>query len=211
MPDKKVKLKICGMREASNIIEVAVTQPDYIGFIFYKESKRWVGHDFRIPNGLPEKIKRVGVFVNEAVEMVEAQTDIHWFDNVQLHGDETPEYCSQLKDLGIHVIKAFSVDENFDFNMTKAYQPYVDYFLFDTKGQGYGGTGKSFDWSLLKKYNQEVPFFLSGGLSAKNMEYALQLNDVNLYGLDVNSGVEIQPGLKDITKINQVQSILTFN
>jgi phosphoribosylanthranilate isomerase len=203
-----LKLKVCGMRDASNIIKVASLQPDYMGFIFYEKSKRFVGNDFSIPKEFPSMIKRVGVFVNEKVDAILKLVSKHKLDFVQLHGDEIPEDCKALKQNKVGVIKVFSIDNEFDFNKTKPYQLYTDFFLFDTKSESYGGSGKSFDWNLLKKYDQEIPFFLSGGLSPDNIQNIKELKGMNLHAIDVNSGVEVAPGLKDITKVKSIKGNL---
>jgi len=206
-----IKLKVCGMRETVNILEVASLQPDYMGFIFYEKSKRFVGNDFSISANFPPTIKRVGVFVNEKIDAVEKLVSNYKLDYVQLHGDETPEVCRVLMNDRIGVIKVFSIDKEFDFSKTKPYEPYSDFFLFDTKSESYGGSGKSFDWNLLKKYNQQIPFFLSGGLSPYNIQNLEELQGMNLHAIDINSGVETAPGLKDGTKIKSIKNILNPN
>ncbi len=196
------------MRDANNIQVVAALQPDYMGFIFYRKSKRFVGDDFLVPMNFPENIKRVGVFVNEKIELILKIVLEQKLDYVQLHGGETPEDCKTLKENKIGVIKVFSIDKDFDFDGTRTYQPYSDFFLFDTKSESLGGTGKLFDWSLLKKYNQQVPFFLSGGLSTDNIKNIKELRNMNLYAIDINSGAEASPGLKDIAKVKSIKDIL---
>jgi phosphoribosylanthranilate isomerase len=204
----KPELKICGMRDKSNILEVAAMQPDYMGFIFYEKSKRFVENDFSIPKELTKNIKRVGVFVNEKLDVILKLVSRHNLDYVQLHGDEASEECKALKEERVGVIKVFSMDESFDFAITKPYQPYSDFFMFDTKSKSYGGSGKLFDWKLLKQYDQQVPFFLSGGISPENVNNIKVLQQMNLHAIDVNSGVELAPGLKNILKIQSVKNIL---
>ena len=203
-----IKLKVCGMREATNIRDVALLQPDYMGFIFYEKSKRFVGNDFAIPDDFGSTIKRVGVFVNEKSDTILKLVSKYKLDYVQLHGDETPEACKVLKENKIRVIKVFSIDSEFDFKKTESYQLHSDFFLFDTKSESYGGSGKSFDWNLLKKYDQQMPFFLSGGLSPENIHNIKELKGMNLHAIDLNSGVETAPGLKDITKVKAIKNIL---
>lgn len=204
----KPRLKICGMREADNIMDVAALKPDYMGFIFYEKSKRFVGSNFSVPSKFPQDIKRVGVFVNEKTEKILDIVSKHKLDYVQLHGDEPPIVCMTLKTNRIGVIKVLSVDASFDFTTAKPYQEYSDFFLFDTKSETYGGTGKSFDWSLLKMYNEKIPFFLSGGISFDNIQDVRDLLNMNIHAIDVNSGVERIPGLKDVTKIKSIINIL---
>lgn len=198
-----LKLKICGMRNPDNILRVAGHYPDYMGFIFYEKSPRYVGKDFRLPAGLAEGIARVGVFVNEYTEQIIAQGFRHDLAAIQLHGTETPEECAVVRGHGYQVIKVFSVDDAFDFDTTLRYKDSVDYFMFDTKGANYGGNAAAFDWTILRKYDQSVPFFLSGGLSAGNIEGIRFLTDMNIHALDVNSGVEKAPGLKSIQKLEE--------
>ncbi len=208
---KKLKLKICGMRDTDNILEVSALQPDYMGFIFYAKSKRFVGNDFVIPAGLSKSIKRVGVFVNETTEQIIELMKLHQLDLAQLHGEESVGQCADLKAAGFGVIKVFSIGEQFDFAGVKPYKKDVDYFLFDTKSENYGGTGRSFNWNLLENYDQEVPFFLSGGLSISNIKSVSQLKATNLHAIDINSGVEVKPGLKDVEKMNELKHILHSN
>lgn len=191
------------MREAANIAEVASFAPEYLGFIFYRKSPRYVGEGFVLPKGL-DGIKTTGVFVNESPEQVIRLASRLGLDAIQLHGNETPDDLEKIRKAGFEVIKVFRVDEAFDFRDVDSYRSVADYFLFDTKGQYYGGNAIPFDWSLLKRYDQQVPFFLSGGLSPENLHMLDELNDMNIYALDFNSGVEVAPGLKDITKIAQV-------
>lgn len=195
-----IAIKVCGMRDYKNIMEVASLDPQYLGFIFHRKSPRFVGDEFRLPS-LPSSIKKVGVFVNEAPNVVAKKAKEIGFDLIQLHGDETAEKCAELKDLGLKIIKAFPMDDNFDFRETVAFKKHVEFFLFDTKGKLYGGNARVFDWTLLKKYDQEVPFFLSGGLSPANIEQLGDVANMNLHALDFNSGVEETPGLKSMEKV----------
>jgi len=200
-----LKIKVCGMREPVNIAEVVATQPDFLGFIFYPKSKRFVGFQ-SLPEVLavvPGSIKKVGVFVNQAPEKV-LEISARWeLDALQLHGEESPEFCEKMQRKGMVVIKAFSVDESFDFIALKAYRESCDYFLFDTKGQLPGGTGQKFNWHLLNKYQLDHPFFLSGGIGPDDLNALKEFSHPLLCGIDINSGFEISPALKDIEKIRQ--------
>jgi len=204
----KIRLKVCGMRDDDNILAVAEIQPDYMGFIFYSQSPRFVGDDFQFLFQLPPFIRKVGVFVNASSEEIERQIKRVSLDYVQLHGDESVSQCEELKNLGLKLIKAFSVGEDFNFDITKSYQPFVDFFLFDTKGKYYGGNARTFDWNILKKYDQKIPFFLSGGISPYNVADVGRLKNMNVHAVDVNSGVEINPGIKDVVKIDAIKKIL---
>ncbi len=201
-----VKLKICGMRDGANIMDVASLQPDYLGFIFYPKSPRFVGNHFVLPANLKPEIIRVGVFVNETSSVILDKAKAYQLNYIQLHGNETPDQCEALGQLGLGIIKVFSVGDDFDFEITKPYKKVVDYFLFDTKGKYHGGNATTFNWDLLKQYDQEIPFLLSGGLSPENINEALELKSMNIHALDVNSGVEENPGMKDITKVKQLQN-----
>jgi len=206
--NEKIGVKICGMRDMENIRMAASFLPDYMGFIFYAESPRFVGIDFKVPEDLPKSIRRVGVFVNETTDNVIDRARHAGLDSIQLHGSESGEECSILKSAGFTVIKVFSIDKYFDFSVTKPYVSSVDYFLFDTKGKYYGGNANTFEWDILKRYDQEVPFFLSGGISPENVESVRPLRDMNLYALDVNSGVEEMPGVKSADKLESLFSRL---
>ena len=196
------------MREAPNILEVASLQPDYMGFIFYKPSPRYVGEEFNLPDDFPDSIERVGVFVNETTDVINHLADKLNLNLIQLHGSESPDQCRLLKEGGLHVIKAFSVDDSFDFNQTKEYKPYVDFFLFDTKGKLHGGNAQRFNWEILKKYDQEIPFLLSGGLAPDNLAAISSLEGMNMHAIDINSGVEVKPGWKNVTAIREVNELL---
>lgn len=199
-----VKIKVCGMRYPENIRDVTALGTDYIGFIFYAKSKRYVGADVqRYIEGLASPVK-VGVFVNaDLSEIYQTMADFK-LDAVQLHGEETPEFCQTLKQqTQATVIKAFGIDGHFDWQILNPYADVVDYFLFDTKSNAYGGTGVSFDWSLLDQYQLDLPYFLSGGLDAANIQTALAIHDPRLYALDLNSKFEVEPGLKDIDLLSQ--------
>ncbi|HCY42074.1 MAG TPA: N-(5'-phosphoribosyl)anthranilate isomerase [Prolixibacteraceae bacterium] len=199
----ELKIKVCGMRDPENVSGVVAVRPNFIGFIFYPKSKRFVGFEPvpEILDDIPDSVKKVGVFVDETPEKV---LDIYrnWkLDVVQLHGHETPDYCRQIQSSGITVFKAFSVDESFDFTILEAYSTVCDYFLFDTKGQLPGGTGQKFNWQLLDNYNGDVPFFLSGGIGPDDLEAIQNFEHPRWRGIDINSGFEISPALKDVIKV----------
>ena len=196
------------MRDPGNIREVAQHNPDYMGFIFYQDSPRFVGNTFVLPEGFPDTIRPVGVFVNEDTGTIEKYASRIRAMHVQLHGRESVDQCAALKDKGYHVIKVISVDDATDFSVTQLYEKVVDYFLFDTKGKYFGGNARTFTWEILKRYDQQVPFFLSGGLTPENIEHLDVLEGMNIHALDMNSGVEVSPGLKDEEKIKTVKSIL---
>lgn len=200
-----MKTKICGMKFPENIAEIGALQPDFMGFIFYPNSKRFVG-DFSLEyiQNLSKSIKKVGVFVNESAEIILEKVNKFKLDIVQLHGTESVADCQFLKENNIEIIKAFSVDETFDFAVLKSYEPLCKYFLFDTQTPDYGGSGKKFDWQLLEKYNLNKPFFLSGGLNLESIENIKKLNYPMLVGLDFNSQLEDEDLKKDIQKVTEV-------
>jgi phosphoribosylanthranilate isomerase len=205
----ELKLKVCGMRDADNIRAIAAFQPDYMGFIFYRNSPRWVGEEFVMPD-LPQ-IKKVGVFVNAtSEEMLEAVTR-HGLDVLQLHGNESVGQVKEMVRHGVAIWKVFNLDAEFDFRQVEAYEPFVEVFLFDTKGKHFGGNATTFDWTVLKKYHQRIPFMLSGGLNATNVAGVHELTAMNIRGVDLNSGVESAAGVKDPEKLRNVILALRNN
>ena len=203
-----MKIKICGLKHPDNIKAIIDLAPDYVGFICYAPSPRYASDlQTETLDLLPESIYKTAVFVNEQAETISKLIDTYNFDAVQLHGNEDPEFCSVLRDK-VTVIKAFGLDENFDFEILNEFADSVDYFLFDTKTDKHGGSGITFDWTLLDKYRLDIPFFLSGGLSLDNLETVSLINHPQFYGVDLNSRFEIEPGLKDINKLKKAFDIL---
>ena len=203
-----LKLKICGMKFPENILEISQLKPDFLGFIFYNKSPR--NFEGEIPN-LPKEIKKVGVFVNASSEEILQKAKQHNLDFIQLHGNESSEFCSEIQK-EIPVIKAFPIDEYFDFDILNDYENSCDYFLFDTKGKNQGGNGITFDWSLLDNYKLEKKYFLSGGISLENAAALLAFLETesaeNCVAIDINSQFEKQPGLKNTEKITEFKSKL---
>ena len=189
-------VKVCGITTHEQAQEISQLV-DYIGFIFHPNSPRFVSQSF--PS---MKAKKVGVFVNVPIQELIQTAILEKLDSVQLHGDESPEYCAALNNQ-VQVIKSFGVDAGFDFDELNAFEPYVDYFLFDTKTPKYGGSGKQFDWSLLKNYNGTTPFILSGGLHPLALKPIRALKHEKLAGIDLNSGFESEPGTKNISTLKQ--------
>lgn len=203
-----MKIKVCGLREAGNIEAVAALKPDFMGFIWYSQSPRYV---YRLPekvlNALPENIIKTAVFVNENMDVIKAMIKQFDFNAVQLHGDESPAFCEELREQ-VQVLKAFGMDEHFDFDKLRDYAGKVDYFLFDTKTEKYGGSGKIFNWELLNEYKLDVPFILSGGISLEHLEEIKKIKHPALYGVDLNSRFEMAPGLKSIEKLKKAFALL---
>ncbi|MFT6319546.1 MAG: phosphoribosylanthranilate isomerase [Granulosicoccus sp.] len=191
-----MKIKVCGMRNPDNLQELLDLPIDYVGLIFYKKSKRFVEKE--LPKIDFQGKEKVGVFVNESLEYIVGKSQQYDFITVQLHGSESPDFCEKLKEKNFKIIKAFSVDGEFDFSKTKKYEPFCDYFLFDTKGKLPGGNGYTFDWKVLENYQGETPFFLSGGIDSRHNNILKKLNIKQLHAIDLNSGFEIEPALKDI-------------
>ena len=205
-----MKIKVCGMRDKANLAELIELKPDFIGFIFYDKSPRYVGDllDEKLVRSISKPIKKVGVFVNSNPDYILRIAKKYDLQYVQLHGHETPDFCRNLKSRGVNVIKAFSIDETFNFASLNNYKPHCDYFLFDAKGSDPGGNGIAFDWDILKRYqDREKSFFLSGGLSLENIAQVKELG-IKIYGLDVNSKFEIAPAVKDIEKLRQLIDIV---
>ncbi|MBJ6117899.1 phosphoribosylanthranilate isomerase [Pontibacter sp. BT310] len=197
-----MKVKVCGMRDPENLRQIAALRPDYLGFIFYKGSKRYCDGTItpELLAELPATIKKVGVFVNEATETIVEIARKFKLDLIQLHGHESPKQCQEIKNAGFEVIKAFSVDDRFVFENTLLYERSCDYFLFDTKGDSHGGNGIPFDWELIKNYLSPTPYFLSGGLNLENIKNLEKVRP-KPFAIDVNSGFELEPGLKDVEEV----------
>ncbi|WP_316807301.1 phosphoribosylanthranilate isomerase [Pedobacter agri] len=201
-----LNLKVCGMKFAANIAAVASLQPDYMGFIFYDKSPRFISDvSAELIKYIPSEIKTVGVFVDEELDIVKKKVNLYQLKAVQLHGSESPGFCSELKSAfqGLEVIKAFGVDEDFDFAVLDNYNDSVDYFLFDTKTKAHGGSGKTFDWKILDSYKLDKPYFLSGGIDLEHAGAIAGIKDERLYALDINSRFETEPGVKDVEKIKE--------
>src|SRR6476661_4955076 len=199
-----MKIKVCGMRAPHNIAEILSLKPDWMGFIFYPKSKRFVQE---IPEMPASEVKKIGVFVDHPQTELFAIASNNELDGLQLHGDETPEYVQQIRDgfKGI-LIKAISVDEHTDFGILQKYEPYVDYFLFDTKGAEKGGNGVRFDWNTLMNYTLQKPIILSGGIGledAAELKEFIHTSALPIEVIDVNSRFEDAPGLKNFNKLNE--------
>ena len=206
---KGMKIKVCGMREAENMLDVAQLPLDMMGFIFYPGSKRAVTKPDQLLRffkkaSWPKGISRVGVFVNAEVEEVLNKTHDFELDYIQLHGGESPAYCAELQNIWsvttlrkARIIKAFAVGTQMDFKSCTPFEPYCDYFLFDTQTAGYGGSGVSFNWDLLEGYQGKTPFFLSGGIGPDALLTLARFSHPLWAGIDLNSRFEIAPGVKD--------------
>lgn len=194
-------IKTCGMRDADNIRAVSELGIDWMGFIFWAPSSRYVSEK---PSFLPTHQKRVGVFVDARIEEVKSKVDEYALDLIQLHGNESPAFCEWLKaNSRQQLIKAFNIATQEDLEQTLPYEGLVDYFLFDTKAKMVGGNGTQFDWSVLSAYQGNTPFLLSGGIGPDDAEKVRNFHHPQLAGIDLNSRFELSPALKDIEKLKQ--------
>jgi phosphoribosylanthranilate isomerase len=198
-----LKIKVCGMKYPENVDAVCAARPDYIGFIFYRKSKRYVGEDpdESIFTRVPDSIQKVGVFVNEKPQQVIGICRKYKLQAAQLHGKESVEYCRKIKNSGLTVFKAFFVYDDFNFDQLRHYSADVDSFLFDTKGKLPGGTGEKFNWQILNQYKLSTPFCLSGGIIYTDCKDLKELNLNRLTAVDINSGFELKPGYKDSRQV----------
>lgn len=201
-PENRTKVKICGITTLEDARFVAGALADYLGFIFFPDSPRYVepAKAGAIINWL-EGPEKVGVFVNQPLDDVNSIAKRTGVDIVQLHGNESPEYCSMVE---FPVIKAFHVTDQTTTSelkqRTELYTQSAEYFLFDSKTESlWGGTGQTFDWNLLEGISNDKPFFLSGGLNTENVKQAIQKVNPNV--VDVSSSLEQSPGLKDFDKL----------
>ena len=191
-------VKVCGMRDSENIRAIEQTKADLMGFIFYHKSPRFVAS---LPEYMPKKQKRVGVFVNASLEQILAKAQKFSLEYIQLHGDEPPAFCSELKNRGLKVIRAQRIANADDIIRAESYNM-ADLMIFDTKTELYGGSGKKFNWQLLENYKGCVPFLLSGGIRSDTFEEIKAFFHPQFAGIDLNSGFEISPALKDVGKLN---------
>ena len=195
-------VKVCGMRDGDNIREVEQLSIDWMGFIFYPKSSRYVSE---VPAYLPTKCKRVGVFVDASTDEIIKKIHDFSLDAIQLHGNESPEQISHLLSLTSHlsIIKAFNIATAEDLKSTASYTGLADYFLFDTKGQSVGGNGEKFDWSVLSNYEGDTPFLLSGGIGPDDAARVSSFRHPKCAGIDLNSKFESSPAFKDVTTLSR--------
>jgi phosphoribosylanthranilate isomerase len=210
-----MKLKVCGITQARQLKQLDELGVDYAGLIFYERSVRYVLNKLKSKDvqQMSLSLQKVGVFVNASQEDITTQVELYGLDLVQLHGDETPAFCSHISN-NVTVIKAFRItqrnEQNIDW-MVKPYEDSCDYYLFDTNRTGvYGGTGEKFDWEILKQNKINKPFFLSGGIGAKDIEKIKSFKHPFFYAIDVNSKVEVEDGIKDINAITELVNELAI-
>jgi len=199
---RELRIKVCGMKFTENRKQIEKLKVDFLGYIFYAPSKRFFGE--KPETDLFNSIKpKVGVFVNENAFEIMGLAKNLGFEYVQLHGTENPKTCQILKRQGLKIIKAFNVDEIFNFSNTAAYEKVCDFFLFDTKTKLHGGSGQKFNWEILNDYQGHTPFFLSGGIKPGDAENIKKIDHPKFTGVDLNSGFEDEPGLKNVDKLKR--------
>ncbi|QOW09289.1 phosphoribosylanthranilate isomerase [Kaistella flava (ex Peng et al. 2021)] len=211
--NRQPKLKVCGLTKLDQIEELISLKTDFLGFIFYKKSPRYVLNSLTL-----DQIRsinhqgKVGVFVNESLEQIIEISEKAGLNFIQLHGDELDDFILELREKlhpEIKIIKVFRIGtelENLKFKIQNL-KSEVDYFLFDTDSKAFGGTGKSFDWQVLNELEITKPYFLSGGISEENIEN-IKLLKQKPFALDINSKFEIEPGNKNIDKIKEIKKLL---
>jgi phosphoribosylanthranilate isomerase len=201
-----MRIKVCGMTQPDQVEQLAGLGVSFAGFIFYPKSPRYVFKHMTTTQIRKENsVNKVGVFVNSTIEEVLHMVDECRLHMVQLHGDENPKYCEKIADY-VSVVKAFRLSENDSVEwMIRPYMDVCDMFMFDTMGAGYGGTGKKFDWGVLKDQTIGKPFFLSGGIEPGDEQKLLQFSEdpvaKALFAVDINSKFEVSPGIKDMDKV----------
>ncbi|MEY4904296.1 MAG: hypothetical protein RLZZ292_2111 [Bacteroidota bacterium] len=217
-----LKIKVCGTRDPENIRAIQALGVEMIGMIFYEKSARYVSSnlELRVATTLSPSFgggrgeawsgDTIGIFVNAPIETIASKVIDYQLNGVQLHGQEDVAYIIALKEKiapSIKIFKAVGIDENFDFELLRAFECFfkdktlVDLFVFDTKTPQHGGSGVKFDWTVLERYQGNIPFLLSGGIGAEDADAIQQLKLRQLYGVDLNSKFEIEPALKDIEKL----------
>ncbi|EHQ24724.1 phosphoribosylanthranilate isomerase [Mucilaginibacter paludis] len=203
-----MKIKVCGLKDPENIKAISALSPDYMGFICYGLSPRFIAElEPEVLEALPDTVYKTAVFVNESKATIDNLINQFDFNAIQLHGDESPEFSQSFKPK-VKVFKAFGVDDDFDFNQLGVYADSVDYFMFDTKTEGYGGSGRAFNWNILENYTLDKPFFICGGISLDNLERIAEIKHPRFYGVDLNSRFETEPGKKDVQKLTKAFEIL---
>lgn len=203
-----VKVKICGITNYDDAFAAVEMGADFLGFNFYKKSPRYIEPKKveQIITRLPGFVETVGLFVDSPLQEIHDIASHRWLNWAQLHGDQSPEFCDELTNRNMKVMKAIRVKTKEDIKQVENFR--TDAILLDAwDAEKYGGTGKPFDWSFLNETN--IDFFLAGGINVENIDYALQLG---VYGIDICSGIESVPGKKDHKKMKQVfDKINQFN
>ena len=230
------KLKVCGLTDLNQIRELVALKIDFLGFIFYNKSPRYVLNHLSLSEiSNINHSGKVGVFVNEDLEKIIKISEEASLNFIQLHGDENEDFILKLRKKlkpEVEIIKVIrignqeleirrKIEKVFDSAQTDNQQPStINYLLFDTDSKAFGGTGKTFDWNILNEIEIPLPYFLSGGISLENVEELKNFVKVNLRGnktltklkipfaLDINSKFEIEPGIKDVKKISKFKNLI---
>jgi phosphoribosylanthranilate isomerase len=205
-----MKIKVCGITSLEQMQQLQQMGIDYCGMIFYEGSRRFAGpkldalrSEIRVAS-----IEKVGVFVNADYDTIIKAVKDYGLTAVQLHGDETDEFCLELRDQ-VQVIKVFRMADQDDIDKLVApFQNVSHYFLFDTDTKAYGGSGKQFDWSVLENAKINKPFFLSGGIGPDDIAKVKAFHHPYLYAVDVNSCFETAPGIKDMQRVQEFANTL---
>lgn len=198
--------KVCGLSSPECINQIAALRPSMMGFIFYAQSPR--NACALLPSyvkSVPEGIERVGVFVDTPVDHILHTAERYGLTTIQLHGKEKPDDCRRLRENGLKVMKAFGINADIDWNELRKYEGSVDLFILDTLTAKYGGSGRKFDWSILKEYPLDIPFLLSGGIGPEDADavrYAAATLP-HMAGVDINSRFETAPGVKNVEAVDK--------
>jgi len=225
-------IKVCGMRDVDNMRQVAALPVNWMGMIFYPSSPRFVEMTSSYAGFIPDRakedgnfsaeeeglthgddadrLKMVGVFVDDMPQNIVTRVVSYHLDIVQLHGNETPTLIRNLRrtldpDIrpGIKFMKVISVETADDIAKYKDYEGVADYFLFDTKCPTAGGSGQKFDWQILQQYDGNTPFLLSGGIGLDDIDALKAFSHPKCIGIDLNSRFETSPAVKDVDKIKE--------
>lgn len=195
-------IKVCGLREKSNVLAIDTLSIDFMGLIFHEKSPRFVADNYEIPT---TNTPKVGVFVNSPLKYILEKIQKYQLKYIQLHGNESIDFVKEIhqniKEKNIKIIKAISIDNEIDNEFLSAFEPFCEYFLFDTKGTNHGGNGIKFNWQILENYILKTPFLLSGGISVDDIDEIKNIKHAKFAGIDINSKFEIKAALKDVRMI----------
>ena len=208
------QLKVCGLTKIDQILELISMNVDFLGFIFYEKSPRYVLNHLSLKQiSEINHLRKVGVFVNESIKAIAEISTEAQLDYIQLHGDEDEDYILKLSEIigeNVKIIKVIRIGNQTSEEIQKTInqQPStINYFLFDTDSKAFGGTGQTFDWQILNEIEIPKPYFLSGGISLENIHQRSTINQQPL-ALDINSKFETEPGIKNLEKIKTFKSLL---
>lgn len=207
----QINIKVCGLTRFEDMEQLGEIGVQYGGMIFYKRSPRFAEGKINAEKVKSyHAIKKVGVFVNAGEEYIVERIEKYGLDLLQLHGEETPDFCNTLNKY-LPVIKAFRIKDENDLKKVAEYKGSSNYFLFDASGKLYGGNGELFNWEILKSYTGSVPFFLSGGIGLSETTAIKSFQHSSLFAIDVNSRFETEPGIKNMNEIKQFICRLNSN